>query len=233
MIESVHIEPGSGCHPSSGSGVRGASGRPLPTPRARAPFRVALGLDGAATTGLGVWRVPERLVIGRAGGADFLGAYTLRIGGKRWTEEDTITVIDAAIGDDAEWFVVLEALFLKQLGADGKRRGRPPAHARQHLKRAVSHVARRRAERLGVRHIEPTILEPQPGSWRATTGANAYVARCLGDTKAGAIAFLRDVLGVDVEEHNAAEGACLAYYGARVAQMPIVPRLGGPVVFAR
>lgn len=233
MSRAVHIEPGSGCHPSPGGGVRGASGPPLPTPRTRALYRVALGLDGANTTGLGVWRIPNGMPIGRAGGAGFLGAYTLKLGGKRWTEEDTIQVIDAAIGDDAEWFVVLEGLFLERRGKDGKRRGRPPAHARQALKRAVGHVARRRAERFGVRHVSPSMVEPQPGSWRATTGVNAFVARCLGDTKAGAIAFLRDVLGVDVEEHNAAEGACLAYYGARVAQMPIVPVLKGPVIYAR
>lgn len=201
--------------------------------------RVAVGFDGARVTGIGLWRVTDRLTVGRSSGAaELLGLCRVDIDAAGWREADSIDLVDALLedasgGEPIEWAAAVEDVYQPRPEADGKFLGRPPTAARKHWLRVVDHLARVRAKRLGVPFRKPRPFSVKASSWRKTLGVDAYVCRYGGDTKTAAVAFLREVLGLEVPEHNTAEGVLLAHYLARVAHVPRVPKLKGPLMFVR
>lgn len=171
-----------------------------PAPRRR----LAIGLDAAAVTGLGVIDIDtSRMVAVRR----------LDTEAAAWTEERAIGLLDELLGD-AEWCAALERPFGNSRAVRMKLRTAPPTGPAKAWARILAHLARRRAARTGVRFLKPLVLRPKPDAWRKMLGI-----RTSGDVKAAALAYVAQALGVEgITDHNAAEGLCLAEYMARIAR---------------
>ena len=184
------------------------SGPPTAAAGALLP-RLAIGLDAAGDTGLGVVDVDSGRV---------LACVVIATRRATWTQEQAIATLDELLGA-ATWCAAVEQPFGANLAVRMRlaRQGvhtAPPSAAVGEWLRVLDLLARRRAERAGVPFCKPWIERPQPQRWRAPLGI-----RTTGDTKAAALAYVREVLRVaHVEDHNAAEGLCIAEYVRRLAR---------------
>ena len=134
-----------------------------------------------------------------------------------WTEAEFADRLDAALGD-ADWFAVLERPWGLSRAAQGQKRTTPPVAAIDSCRRVLRMVARRRWQRAGRppgRYV-PAILRPKPAVWRGLLGI-----RQSGGVKAAAVNYVREVLRLEVTDHNVAESVCLAEYGVRHAPMAL------------
>lgn len=203
------------------------------------PARVALGIDAADVTGIGVWAMPDLTdlppraqleALDALGGSALLCALKVDTSIRGWREHHAIELLDELLGD-ALWVAAVERPFgTKTRWVDGRRMrvGSEPTAAQRYWLGAVDalararHVAARAAKdpaRPAGRYYSPTVLRPVGNEWRAPIGVRAVA----GDYKAGAVRWLL-LHGRHVPEHNAAEGACIAAYAARACTSPRVPQ---------
>jgi len=196
MIDLVEALP-----PSSRAEAERYAPHAAPPPPVRA--RVALGIDGADVTGVAAFDVTT---------LRRLDSCVVRMGRAGFSEELALGGLDDMLGD-SEWIAAVERPFGRR--KDGK--GTAPTYAAAFWARVLDLLARRRAERAGVKLRRPMILRPYPQAWRSTIGV-----RTTGDTKAAALAYARRILGIGVEDHNEAEANLIAYFTARIAQQGAV-----------
>ncbi len=193
--------------------------QPLPASSTPAVRRLVVGVDAADVAGVAAWEVTDDPVrLDAREGANFVAALTVRRDRAGFTEADAIALVDELLGE-AVWMAVVEKPFgVATAWINGRKvkRGTPPTAAHDFWCRVLDLVARRRAQRAGRAFRTLVLVKPTAGSWRSPLGVATS-----GDVKASAVAWLHR-LGVAVPEHNAAEGACIAAYGARLARGSVI-----------
>lgn len=174
-----------------------------------------LAIDPGATTGLVVRDVATGQILHR---------HTAKIDRAGFTQQYAIALLDAVLGSDGVrlWMAAVEHAVPIRRGA-----GAPPAHAETYWLNAIDLCARERVKRLGAKWRKPTIARPHASDWRGALGIRTKAAlprtathdERRADLKGAAVAYLRQVEGIDIQQVDEAEAACLASWTCGLAHI--------------